>query len=366
MSYLRLPLNPFYILTFFSCLYLTQIVPISPFYFGLLLSFVIFFICISIRPKYKILLKSNSILIAICIIISFYIFISALINELSLKYPILQILSYIFLLFSYFVTIQNPKTIRKVFKHLIIVVEILLLIELFYRITHPKFFSWANDFTNFFYIYKFSSIMFLDTNETGFFILIFLSFMLYLHKENILFIPRFTFIVFFCFLVFSFSRAAILGFLVLISYTNIFRSLSTIKKFFIINLLCVMLILIIMILLNDVSFLSKIDIFNKTYLYLSDTTVVRFLFGVGMYNSTKVLGGIYGHNYISLYWIEYGFIGLLLFLLFLLLILLANNKTYYLLIPFLVTGLSFFPYFCPYLFFFLGLIINLEKIKKKD
>lgn len=41
-----------------------------------------------------------------------------------------------------------------------------------------------------------------------------------------------------------------------------------------------------------------------------------------------------------------------------------GNKTWYLLLPYYVAGLSFAPYFIPYMFLFIGIIFQLEGRKK--
>lgn len=358
-------LNPFYILTIFSCLYLTQILPVSPFYFGLFFTLCATLICFSIRPRVILLkIKKKYIpLIIHCIVISVYVFFNAVINSCGLKYPILQLLSMLFLVLSFILPTNNKDFIKKTFYHLITIVIVLLSIEFVYRITHPKTFDWATEVGNFFYIYKFSSIMFSDSNETAFFILIFISLLLYFNDTKFVFISKKKFLLFFIFLVGTFSRAAVFAFLVLLFYNFIFKRLNIFIKILLLFFSFFLFTYVLMIFSKDGSFLTKIDIFLRTINYLKYVSIRDFFIGVGINNSIDALG-FYGHNYISLYLVEYGFIGLLLLLTLFIHIFYLCPKTYFLLVPYLVAGLSFAPYFVPYFYFFIGIIIHLEEINK--
>lgn len=357
--------NPFYVLSLFSCLYLTQIVPVSPFYFGIV--FAILLLCcnfsvrvnlpiVQIKRKYIPLFFHGIILFA-------YVVFNAVLNACQLKYPALQGLSFLFLICSFFLSTNTTEFATKTLKRVIFIVLILLLIEFVYRITHPQFFKWATDIDNFFYIYKFSSIMFSDTNETGFFIMMFTAFLVYLNDKKVIKIPFIILFISFSFIVGTFSRAAVFGFVVFLFYNNYFKKQSIQTKFFIVFCAIFSVFGIITFFMNDGSFLTKIEIFSKSVSYLCRNNIREFLFGVGMNNSINALG-IYGHNYISLYFIEYGAIGMFLFTSFLIHIFFCNAETKYLLIPYIITGLSFAPYFIPYFFFFIGFILQFEERSK--
>lgn len=350
----------------FSCIYLTQIVPISPFYFGVLCSFFTLFMEFSINHNVKIfsIKKNDLVLFGIICILCIWVLINAFINNSDLKYPILLILTFLFFIFSFSLNTFLKNDIRLWLKRMIILVFILLFIEFVYRITHPKNFFWATEMSNFFYIYKFSSIMFYDTNETGFFELIFFSFLLYLRDKKIINIQKKVLFVCFVMLCFTFSRAAVLGSVVLMFFLYILDKVNIFVKFIIISISFFFIFLIINIFLMDGSFLTKIDIFERTYKYLLSCSVRNLLLGVGMNNSMVALGGIYGHNYITLFIVEYGIIGFILLITLFLIMFTKCHATLYILIPYLITGLSFAPYFLPYMYFFLGVIYNIERWNK--
>ena len=62
----------------------------------------------------------------------------------------------------------------------------------------------------------------------------------------------------------------------------------------------------------DPSFGTKIEIFQKTLYFLQTYPTHELLFGVGPNNSCDVIG-YYAHNFISIYIIEYGIIGFVLY-----------------------------------------------------
>lgn len=352
----------FSILVVFSSLFLTQILPFSPFYFGMFFSAIFLFIIFSFLPRFcviKISCDDRIIFIPISFLL-FHIVLNTAINSVSIKYPLLMILSYLFFIFSF---CSNSIPIQQLKKSLVVLKKttlILLIIECAYRITHPRFLAWAEGTSDFFYMYKFSSIMFSDTNETGFFILSFLSFLVYLKDKQIIPVKRIEIFVGFTFLVLSFSRAAIFGFLVFALYQFVFKTMAFMLKLFCVYLTGFGVAIIVGIFMNDGSFMTKIDIFQKTLLYLKNCDIFHFLFGIGMNHSIDALG-IYGHNYLSLYSIEFGIVGLVLFLSFIILVLLKRRHTIFLWMPFLITGLSFVSYFLPFFYFHLGLVYNFEK-----
>lgn len=112
--------------------------------------------------------------------------------------------------------------------------------------------------------------------------------------------------------------------------------------------------------LSDGSFLTKIEILQECYEYLLNVNFYNLLFGIGYAQSETVLG-IYGHNYIVLYLIEFGLIGLFLFSITVLSIYMqTNSNAKYLIYPYLIAGLSFAPYILPYFFLYSAVIKRLS------
>ena len=361
--------NFFSVLSMFSSLYLTQVVPISPFYFGIGFSLILLIKFCYEEPTQKFFVINygeDYIVIFFVFFLMLHILVNTVVNSIPLKYPLLTILSFLFFLFSFGVFQCSKDVLIKTFCYLKYVTTILLTIECIYRFTHPENLEWAKNTVNFFYMFKFSSIMFFDTNETGFFIEMIFIFFLYLSEKKLLPFSLGEKSIFFCFLCLSFSRAAVIGFCVAVCYWYFFRKLNFFVKCFIIFILLISVSSIIFFLSKDGSFLTKIDIFLKTKNYLLNASTRDLLLGIGLNNSITALDGIYGHNYISLFIIEFGLIGFFLFISFLFSLFLNCRDCAFILLAYFVTGLSFAPYFLPYFYLYLGIMYNLKKYNMLD
>lgn len=354
-----------------STMFITRFMSLSPFYFGVILSILLLFCYLSIRcDKARLKISLNCfILILVSYIYILYIILNSLINGISLKYPMLISFSIIMYFVSKFLYKKIDIKYVYFFVNMFIFFNFFLLsFDLIYRILHPRILPWEYTSKDFFYMFKFSSIIFNDTNEVGFMALIILTFMYSLNKVGITKIKRMYFCLFFALLFFTFSRAAILGFLVLFF---IYSIRENIKITVLIPLGLLFLIVIFIFFLSfstedisDVSLKSKFDIFFKTFDYLRTVDIKTFLFGIGYEKSPTVLG-IYGHNYISLYIIEFGFVGLLLLLsLFFSIFMECNNNKFFLIVYF-ITGLSYVPYFIPYFYILMGILSGLTDNKKE-
>lgn len=354
-----------------STMFITRFMSLSPFYFGVILSILLLFCYLSIRcDKARLKISLNCfILILVSYIYILYIILNSLINGISLKYPMLISFSIIMYFVSKFLYKKIDIKYVCFFVNMFIFFNFFLLsFDLIYRILHPRILPWEYTSKDFFYMFKFSSIIFNDTNEVGFMALIILTFMYSLNKVGITKIKRMYFCLFFALLFFTFSRAAILGFLVLFF---IYSIRENIKITVLIPLGSLFLIVIFIFFLSfstedisDVSLKSKFDIFFKTFDYLRTVDIKTFLFGIGYEKSPTVLG-IYGHNYISLYIIEFGFVGLLLLLSLLFSIFIECNNNKFFLIVYFITGLSYVPYFIPYFYILMGILSGLTDNKKE-
>lgn len=258
---------------------------------------------------------------------------------------------------------------------------LLYLFDTLYRFNLYNF-NLVNIFINF-YDMKENCLFFGDTNSLGIntTILTFFSYYLFkLTKKNKYKIFIFLFLIL---TFFSFSRAAILAifisFILFYSYDrykNILKkgeiSITKIPLSNLISYIWLMgflllsipiAIIIISFLINDGSFLTKIDIFNDIGVFFQKATLSQILFGIGLDNAEAFVG-MYAHNYIATYLMETGVIGYTIITTFLLRILYEAPKTIYILLPFSILGISFIGYSILNLFYItLALIIFFEKSK---
>ena len=116
----------------------------------------------------------------------------------------------------------------------------------------------------------------------------------------------------------------------------------------------------------DPSFGTKIEIFQKTLYFLQTYPTHELLFGVGPNNSCDVIG-YYAHNFISIYIIEYGIIGFVLYaLMFFFIIFDVGKPALFVLIPYSINALSYTPLHITYVFSALVLIKHCERLRPKQ
>lgn len=357
-------LNPTFILIIFSGFYVTKLLPISPFYLGFVLSVGLLILSLCIFPmKPFISLSKDDILISFIILFYvFHIIFNSLVNGVSIKYPLFMALSPLFFFAGYAVKYVSKNTLKVSFSVLKYLSLVLFLFDCIYRLKHPMIreHGWGAGPIAFIYAFKLNGIIFNDTNSTSFLLTSLLCFFLYLRDNKLIKLSFLEIIFFFVLLVFTFSRAAIIGFLFFVFVVYFFNRLKIALKFFTIFIFIYFAIYIFMILVADESFRSKLMIFEETLRYIKESGIRDFLFGVGYENSKKVLD-IYAHNYISVHLIEFGFIGLCIFVIMFLFLFIKCSNAMFLLLPYCVIGLSFTPTYLPYFYLYLGIIYNLEK-----
>lgn len=215
------------------------------------------------------------------------------------------------------------------------------------------------------YRWKTESLLFFDTNTFGVLTLIITFFAYYLYditKQNKYLFFTLMFIIL---TIWSYSRAAMLG--IVITFANILL-LKLLKKLLnksILNVLPVIsigiflrfILLIIFILLsiyagikififliNDSSFLTKLDLLSDTILFIKKANLEQLFLGTGFGNA-ELFTGRYAHAYIPTYIIETGLIGYTLVTLLLISIFLYAKKTILILLPFIVISISFIAHY---------------------
>lgn len=133
-----------------------------------------------------------------------------------------------------------------------------------------------------------------------------------------------------------------------------------------------MIVLVIFMLtkLTDASFLSKLEILKGMLYYITHFDLHTLIWGNypdACHDSLRFMHvWIGGHLYMTRY-IDFGFITALFeFIIFALLCIYTHFKALYIILPFLIAGISFAPWNLPYMYCLLGLIYVLENSLYKD
>lgn len=364
------PIQYYSILAFFipfSMLFFTMVLPLSPFHFGLAISIIFVISFILLKHNLSIFLCSKDdigvvycILSMILIIILHILFPNQNVSNLSITTPIMVIISYCCYLFSFFIRKAYSVDIKKSFKVFKNITLLILIIECIYRFTHVV--RQSSSFN--FYEYKFGSFMYSDTNYVGILIAFYIGFICYLRDRKIILVSKLEILIscVLCFL--TFSRAAIIAIFVLFSYWYLYRKMNKSLKLITLAFVLFLIPVVFVILINDESFVTKIDLYVQTLKYIVTIDSFHLLYGNGIGSTTLFLSR-YGHTILTLYLIEEGVIGLLLLFLFLILNCFKAKKTLFLILPFLLIGFSYMANVIPYFYLLLGIIYNIE-LNRKD
>lgn len=345
----------------FCCYFMTDIMPISPIYFTTLLGICVLFI----KPK-QIRFPNEEIFI--------YVSIAAY----SISYLILSLfsqstlhecfVSFFFALYYIFADlalyqISEKKEVKKLVNMYFLFFSIYYIIDLAMRIKTSQSAevpTWirANPIYMF-YMLKNGGLNG-DSNTIGVFALCFFAVMYFSRKYKI--IGKRQVGICFLFVVLSCSRAAIASAITLVIFYNFYYKAKLIFKFFIFIFFIFIAAFVYLEFMKDASFLSKIDIFHKTALWIQNSNISDFLHGVGPNNSKTVLGR-YAHNIWSITIIEYGFVQLLLFIFMFLFICIDSGKYFFfVMIPYFLVSLSFTPIFLQFLMVDFLLVKHISRI----
>lgn len=267
----------------------------------------------------------------------------------------------------------SEEILLKIFNKMLWISIILLSIDSIYRIMNPSaptaeaFAALEASENLFFYLYKFNSLMFADSNTTALICLILFFTIFSIQKEiKNVYYKNEKFIL--LLLLFScLSRAAILSLIVGLIFLLLFNSnISKIVKTFFLFLLIIATVFVVVFndsLSTDESLKSKFQIIIMVYLKIQTLSFSELLFGIGFTQVESFLG-IYSHLLILTYLIECGIIGLLIFLTFIGFYIFKYNSI--VLLPILVVSLSYFLYAgTPFLFIPLAIIANIIDFKRR-
>jgi hypothetical protein len=282
---------------------------------------------------------------------------------------IVSLLGYIYLRFARFTI--SLKQYSRIINAMVVFNLVILGIDSLYRLlnpTHPdvdKIELYADSQDKWFYLYKFNSLMFSDSNDTALVLIVLFFTVLLMPRQYFSLSKSKIYFVIIFLILFTFSRAAyfvtILGFL---NYKM--ASFSRLNKLIIRSGLIISGIISISIiyslLLSDDSFAVRLDIISMIFDLQSKTSFSKLFIGVGPGQGEEALG-IYTHIFYLTYILELGILGLLLILTFFFLYMYRYGNI--VLFPVLTIGLSFFLYLgTPFLFVPLALIANIYDLQR--
>ena len=379
----KIKLNPSYIITFLfivnSGFHIKNIPTYLTMYFTFYIAIIYLFI-----TSFKKLLIDKSFVTNFCIIWIIYLLTTQIFLGGDIIVTLASIITFIFYILTRLLLQKcSIKDVLIISDCTIIYNLILFFIDAIYR------FNLAGlNIINNFYIAKANSLLHADSNATGIntTLLTFYSFYLFTRFKNT------KYLVFTCccmlFTILTLSRAAmiatIFSFGIFLFYkiilklcskktTNYNHYIISIKTlilniFLILFLISIFSLLpfLIQFLLQDGSFITKIDLFGFVLEFFQNMPFNNILFGIGFDNTVHVFN-FYAHTYLATYIIETGLLGYILITSFLSLIFLEHKKTIYILLPFFFLGFSYIGHTILNLFYvLLAVICCLEKQLKNN
>lgn len=305
------------------------------------------------------------------LVTSYFVFSQLLISTPNTSTFINVIFSLVIFVIVYFVVDKlNTNSIISISEKMVYFSIPLLIYEAYYRISNPIMlvdFAEKGRENLLFQYYKVNSVMYLDSNFVGIFLISLYFFLLslsnYNSKKYIVSLIALSVLT-----ILTLSRASIAS---LIIFTLIYPMRHTIYKHKVIVFLLVSaLVIIAMIVLNtisndiDDSLASKFYIFDQTINFIESTDTMNTFFGVGFGNAVDVLD-IGAHNFFITYIVESGIFGLAcITLLWVTILFKSSFRAGIVMFPFLADGMSLAGHAIPYLYAMFAIILVLESRRK--
>ncbi len=250
-----------------------------------------------------------------------------------------------------------------IFKCMLRVSIILLVLDSLYRVTHPtlpneEMIDTMMDSSKWFYLYKFNSFMFSDSNTTALIAVILLFGIFSLHNFGI---KKFQLEILFLILILlsCFSRSAVIS--AVITYCFYAFKTPLRRVLLICSTSAVVILFMINIILNyfeDGSFQSKFLILELIAAKFNELSLYDVLFGLGIGNSEEFLG-LFPHVFLLTWFLETGITGTFLILSFLYQY--AKKINYLIPLSAMIMGLSYFLYLgTPFLFVPMSLVCAIQ------
>lgn len=351
-----------YILSVTITFYLSKLTAFSPIYLIYIITLFFGFYILKNNKYYKV---SGDILILLILLIYLLVFHNFFLLSGSFINLFLSILSYI--LVRQFGSSLDSNDFLKIIKNMIFISVFTLFIDSVYRLLNPTYpdielydkIEQSED--KWFYIYKYNSIMFTDSNTTALVVIILFFLILSLSKDKFTYNFTKVKLILILLLILTLSRAAILTFLISLLIYYYLKQNNIFKKILFLFFPFISLILIIInfnYFLKDGSFKAKIYIYDIIVDKISKMSLYEIFFGVGVGEAQNFLK-IHTHLLYFTYFIETGIIGLFLINLFFIYYFIRYNKI--IIISVFLLGLSYFMYLgSPFLFVPLALLANLK------
>jgi len=341
--------------------YLAKITPFSPVYVIYLIAIFLFF---------GVFLHNHKISLTTDTLITLILLVYILVTQ-PLYYMTGDFLNAFIGLTGYIFIRLKRKSLDKVFllkafDYMLWTSILVLTIDSVYRLTHPgapteeAMRHLMHSEEHWFYLYKFNSFLFADSNTTGLIALILFFSIVTIENHTGETKYRYAKIMLFLLMLGSLSRAVLIAFF--LGYLNTLyhkkkRFIKIVYAIIAVSLAVFVFIALSAYLSHDASFLSKFRILELTYKSLEKASTFDIMIGQGM-GQAKYFLGVYSHLLLLTYFIELGVIGLFMFISFITVYIVRFNSLVW--VPVLIVGLSYFLYEgTPFLFIPLALIANL-------
>ena len=322
-----------------------------PVYFSTIISFVLYFL--SRKNKLKYIPRHLYMPLIFCI----YYLASQITYISSPSALIVQILN----LMIIYVVVYSLKSlsiseVKRICISFLNISLLLLTVECIWRVSHPVIIPPEKMEESWFYIFKFSSIMYQDSNFTAIQLLVMFFFALYLEKVfgyKLIWQKS----IYVLLIVLSFSRSAWISLILGLIFIKFFfrPSFSRIVVGGIIGGCAIVYIFILVAL--DASFATKIDFFEITLRYLnSSPEFIPLMFGVGIGNSDKIIGTMSAHNILLIHLLDMGVIGLIIATGMFIQLWRRIPYSCYVIFPFIIAGMSAFQSAYTYLMAIVGIM----------
>jgi hypothetical protein len=260
----------------------------------------------------------------------------------------------------------SKRQLERIARSFVYLTLALALVECAYRLTHPDYtFLQGAEERNVdveevaFYAYKFSSLMYLDSNFVGLQLAVMFAFCLALARQGIRFRPV-VYALMLALIVLTLSRASMFASVTVIA-AFVFVRLSRLLQAVALTAAVLAAQAAFFYIQADGSFLTKLDLLNQFSAYLDSASTATLLFGAGVGNAAAVLG-MGAHNLLVTYGVELGVLMSVLVLLFWTSVGLATRDVFFLLLVWLVNGFSLTSFAIPYMYCAAAILFCLPRL----
>ncbi len=348
-----------------SNVYLTTVTSFSPAYIGIFLAILSLLFFFNTTETIKSNNKTSGLFIFIFIILIILLLDCIITNntsQVSYYFSYWFFNQFIFILGIYYFQRCNKDQIKKIVKGLFVISALVFLIDFFYRVNNSvSRYSGLLAFYNF----KLNDLMFMDSNWPGFMSMLLFSTLIYL-KDNKFLNNKHIIIFSFILVAQTLSRAALASCIAVLFFSKFMRFNKRVKYYIIVLgfpfVICLLILLLTK--LNDGSYLTKLELLQGMLYYITHFDMHTLLWGnyPDACHDNLIFMHVWlgGHLYMTRY-IDFGFItGFFEFTFLFLICLYTKFKALYIILPFLMAGMSFAPWYLPYMYCLLSLIYVLE------